>query len=207
MKAELEKKLVEKYYDFFKHLDQNGTPMMDPNDTLQEAFDKFDKQESIVVPMQFGFECGDGWYWLLDHLMGTIKWHIEQENNNRDRQPRIKWLDSLSWKLRIRTNAKQKLLKSIGEWIWKKQPRGVPHIFIQVDQIKEKFGGLRFYYSGGDDDIDGMVSLAESMSYTICEACGTTENVGSTAGWIYTVCEPCFKKNERAKNLKWKKHE
>jgi len=204
MKAELQKKLTEKYYIFFKYLEEYNTPMMDPNDTLNDAFAKLEKQESMVVPMQFGFECGDGWYWLLDHLMGSIKWHLEQENNNRDRAPKYKWLDKLSWILRIRTSRKRILLRKLGEFIWDKQPRGVSHISLNVTQIKEKFGGLCFYYNGGDDTIHGMVSLAESMSYDICETCGTTENVGSTSGWIYTCCWNCLEKNERATNLKWK---
>ena len=41
-----------------------------------------------------------------------------------------------------------------------------------ADQVKEKFGTLRFYYTGGDDRIDGMVRMAESMSAVTCETCG-----------------------------------
>jgi len=204
MKAKLQKKLSEKYYDFFSYLDQNNTPMIDPSKTIGESVSKLVEQKKMVLPMQFGFECGDGWYWLLDHLMSSIKWHIEQDNNQRDREPKIKWLDKLSWKLRLRTSQKRKLLRWIGEKIYDKQPRGVPHMTFRVDQIKEKFGGLRFYYSGGDDYIDGMVSMAESMSYTICESCGTTENVGNTKGWIYTCCKSCYDKNDRATHLVWK---
>ena len=59
---------------------------------------------------------------------------------------------------------------------------------VTVDQVKEKFGTLRFYYTGGDDYIDGLVSMAESMSSVICEVCG---NSGSTLGrgWLTTLCE------------------
>ena len=39
-------------------------------------------------------------------------------------------------------------------------------------QIKEKFGGLRAYASGGNDRIDGAIAMAESMSYSICEFTG-----------------------------------
>jgi hypothetical protein len=39
-------------------------------------------------------------------------------------------------------------------------------------QIKEKFGGLRAYVFGGNDRIDGAISMAESMSYSICEYTG-----------------------------------
>ena len=59
---------------------------------------------------------------------------------------------------------------------------------VTVDQVKEKFGTLRFYYTGGDDYIDGLVSMAESMSGITCEQCG---NPGSTLGrgWLTTLCE------------------
>ena len=40
---------------------------------------------------------------------------------------------------------------------------------VVAEQVKEKFGGLRFYYRGGDGDqyIRGMISLAEVLSERI----------------------------------------
>ena len=59
---------------------------------------------------------------------------------------------------------------------------------VVVAQIKEKFGGLRFYYDGGDEKIEGMVRIAESWASRSCETCG---NVGKsrTGGWIRTLCD------------------
>ena len=59
---------------------------------------------------------------------------------------------------------------------------------VTVNQIKEKFGGLRFYYSGGDDAIDGMVSMAESWAAHSCETCGSPGKSRS-GGWIKTLCD------------------
>jgi len=61
---------------------------------------------------------------------------------------------------------------------------------VTLDQVKEKFGTLRFYYTGGDDYVRGLVSMAESMSAVTCESCG---NPGKQTGggWIRTICEPC----------------
>jgi len=58
-------------------------------------------------------------------------------------------------------------------------------------QVKEKFSGLRFYYSGGDEKIAGMMSFAEDLSYSICEECGKMdEEVGrNKKGWIQTRCK------------------
>jgi len=203
MKTELQKKLLEKYPQFFTHLENKKICIGEKTDIEEVA--ELLHQKEIVVPMQFGFECGDGWYMLLDELMGEIQNHIENENRNRKNEFNHKFLRKLSYWLRIRTSAKQKRLRVLGEWIYKNAPKGKhPPISIHIDQIKEKFGGLRFYFSGGDEEINGMVSLAESLSYRICEACGTTKNVGQTGGWIYTVCWDCLQKNPRAKDLKWK---
>lgn len=59
---------------------------------------------------------------------------------------------------------------------------------VEVQQIKEKFGGLRFYYSGGDDTISGMVRMAESFADTLCEECGGLGKRRS-GGWVRTLCD------------------
>ena len=59
---------------------------------------------------------------------------------------------------------------------------------VIAKQIKEKFGGLRFYYEGGDEYINGLSSMAEQMSYRICEECGANGRVRN-GGWIRTLCD------------------
>lgn len=63
---------------------------------------------------------------------------------------------------------------------------GCPDVI--VEQIKEKFGGLRFYYQGGDDTVDGMVRMAESWASCVCEECGLPGRSRS-GGWIKTLCD------------------
>jgi hypothetical protein len=58
---------------------------------------------------------------------------------------------------------------------------------VVVTQIKEKFGGLRFYYDGGDEKIQGMVLMAESWADKSCEICGAPGTSGGR-GWIKTLC-------------------
>ena len=58
---------------------------------------------------------------------------------------------------------------------------------VTVNQIKEKFGGLRFYYSGGDDAVAGMVRMAEAWADKACETCGSPGTSGGR-GWIKTLC-------------------
>ncbi|NBX82084.1 hypothetical protein EBQ90_03230 [bacterium] len=61
---------------------------------------------------------------------------------------------------------------------------------IVFTQIKEKYGGLRLYYFGGDDRIAGACRMAEEMSYKTCEVCGCP-GAPSKGGWIMTRCESC----------------
>ena len=63
-------------------------------------------------------------------------------------------------------------------------------IQVVVSQVKEKFGTLRFYYSGGDEYISGLVSMAESMSGKICETSGEKATI-QTKGWIKNICHSC----------------
>lgn len=58
-------------------------------------------------------------------------------------------------------------------------------------QVKEKFGGLRFYVAGGSQEISNRIDAAERESYKTCETCGSTESVTSTGSWITTLCEGC----------------
>lgn len=63
---------------------------------------------------------------------------------------------------------------------------------VEVSQVKEKFGGLRFYIYGGSDEVDELIDKAERESYKICEKCGTRENVTTEGnGWILTLCKTC----------------
>lgn len=59
---------------------------------------------------------------------------------------------------------------------------------VVASQVKEKFGGLRFYYDGGDDYVDGMVRMAESWAVNTCEICGKPGKLRG-GGWLYTACD------------------
>ena len=82
----------------------------------------------------------------------------------------------------------ERLSSSIQQHIeWKNKDSEVcPQVI--VEQIKEKFGGLRFYYQGGDEYISGLVSMAESWAGIACEDCG---GIGKRrgGGWVRTLCD------------------
>lgn len=96
----------------------------------------------------------------------------------------------------------ENLMSTIYQYC-KNNDKKIPDIL----QIKEKFGGLRFYIQGGNELIDGMIWYAEHLSYHICEKCGSTTQVGQTQkGWIYTICKDCYEKSEKYQRLEWKEN-
>lgn len=68
----------------------------------------------------------------------------------------------------------------------------------QISQVKEKFGGLRFYYSWGGGEGSGWndtinaVNAAETESMQTCEACGQPGEQRTPKGWwVHTLCDSC----------------
>ena len=60
----------------------------------------------------------------------------------------------------------------------------------RILQIKEKFGGLRFYVEAASDEVYARIEQAEQDSYHVCEECGQRGMIRS-GGWIKTLCDEC----------------
>jgi hypothetical protein len=134
MKQELDNQLCEKYPKIFA---DRHKPMTE-------------------TCMCWGFECGDGWYNILDQLCNNIQHYIDWKNRKEEIVPQV-----------------------------------------VAEQVKEKFGTLRFYYRGGDDYIEGMVRMADSMSSILCEECGDTGKQ-RYGGWIRTLCDEHYNQKDRS---------
>jgi hypothetical protein len=65
--------------------------------------------------------------------------------------------------------------------------RDNPNYFIA--QIKEKFGGLRYYIGGEETDVGALISEAEALSYQTCEECGRPGILREDLSWITTLCD------------------
>ena len=125
MRKELDEALCAKYPEIFK--DRHG-----------------DMRETAMC---WGFDCGDGWYNIIDTLCATIQ---NREYNNK------------------RNN--------------------IQFAPVVATQVKEKYGTLRFYYTGGDDYIEGAVAMAEYLSEVTCEICGSPGKIRDR-GWTRTLCD------------------
>ena len=60
----------------------------------------------------------------------------------------------------------------------------------QIHQVKEKFGGLRFYIGAGSAAIFDRINEAEIKSRTVCETCGQPGKIRGTS-WLYCSCDRC----------------
>ena len=72
---------------------------------------------------------------------------------------------------------------------WDKTEREQFH----VAQIKEKWGGLRFYVSHGSKKLYEIIDKYEQMSKFICIDCGAPATKMSTR-WISPYCDECAAK-------------
>ena len=63
----------------------------------------------------------------------------------------------------------------------------ITDIIIVIDQVKEKYGGLRIYTSTMYEEFDKFVIELETESYKICETCGEAGELRG-AGWYKTLC-------------------
>lgn len=146
--------------------------------------------------MCWGFDIGDGWFNIIDCLCASIQNYIDFQAKERKFQLERQEIKDKGYPAVVKMlqgtkvmalhpdyeNAKKIMIDDIV----------IPEEVNQVVavQVKEKLGTLRFYYEGGNDIIDGMVTLAESMSGFTCEECAAPAETHGQ-GWFTTICVPC----------------
>lgn len=140
-----------------------------------------DRHENMqVTAMCRGFDHGDGWYNILDVLCGLLTSDYRQAQSRyesiKDKVDQPRWEGSKD----IITQEKIDEAKVKLDEETLKVPVAV--------QVKEKFGGLRFYAQAATDKHYQYISFAESMSYRTCEECGAPGKT-YTDGWHMTLCD------------------
>jgi hypothetical protein len=157
MRRELDEKLCEKYPLIFKN---RNAPMTE-------------------TAMCWGFECGDGWYNIIDVLCGLLCADYNSAKNRYDYLVEA-GVGGVWYGTKLVTQADIDVAKVRMDDEATKVP--------VASQIKEKFGGLRFYVERATEEHYNYISFAESMSYRICEECGAPGKL-HTDGWHRTLCE------------------
>ena len=164
MREELDKQLCAKYPQIFKN--RFGSP----KETL----------------MCFGFECGDGWYNIIDILCGKL---TSEYRSAKGQYEYIK--DKLGQPTYGFKPDGDPVGKIITQELIDERKAKMDEEALKVPvavQIKEKFGGLRFYVHAATDKHYNYISFAESMSYRTCEECGAPGKT-YTDGWHKTLCD------------------
>jgi hypothetical protein len=139
-----------------------------------------DRNENMQhTAMCWGFSHGDGWYNIIDVLCGLLTSDYRQAKSRYDNLMETGVGNVLYGTKTVTQEAIDEAKAKLDE-----ETAKVP----VASQVKEKFGGLRFYVNGATDKHWNYISVAESMSYRTCEECG---NPGKTYtdGWHRTLCD------------------
>jgi hypothetical protein len=165
-------------------------------------YEEFEKHMAEKYPRYFGegkryggFAIGEGWYPIIESLIGNIDHYTKHRRSMRARDLRKQRAKNKGMEAMVAFMAGKKG-REPSEWDIQRAEETMendiditPKLnWIEIQQIKEKFGGLRFYYNGGDDHIRGMESMAESWANRSCETCGN-KGERRAGGWMRTLCD------------------
>lgn len=145
MKLELEQQLVSMYPKMFS--DYEG----DPKDNC----------------MAFGFECGDGWFTLLEALCHSV-------------QSQCDFMNRMFPQLCL-----QGVVTQVKEKYGSLRFYLVVHYAENLeDHDMEKVRKTLSF-------VDGMVSMAEAMSERFCGECGSTFRLDRNQPFPHSICDAC----------------
>jgi hypothetical protein len=169
--------------------------------------DLFYKKEDGSPTCPCGASVPDGWRGIVFELCGAINYHIKHTSTSKLRLLSKKYY---LWKyLQVAADslhhfiikkACKRLNNATFNRPWFKLERvlcqraGKYTVYdkvhppeVKIDQIKEKFGELRFYYSGGDARVAGMVSFAEYLCRQTCDVSGEKGEMHIRGHWFRTL--------------------
>jgi hypothetical protein len=150
-----------------------------------------------TTAMCWGLECGDGWYNLIDVLCGLLT------SEYRGAKSRYEYLieagvGGVLYGTKTVTQEDIDHAKSRLDEETLKVPVAV--------QVKEKYGGLRFYVQAATDKHHQYINFAESMSYRTCEECGAPGKT-YTDGWHMTLCDIHAAMNGKEEEYEYEENE
>jgi hypothetical protein len=185
---DFEKYVMEKYPSLFEK-DENGNP----------------------IPAGCGIWCPEGWEGIVDDLCGAINQYTTKTYRSKmvikNRLFYFIWripynvlsaIHKFIYRRIINKPSFNKLVNKLEHYLIKKSGKHISYekVYcrpVTIDQIKEKFGGLRFYYTGGDKEVAGMVALAEFIASNSCELTGKKGKLCSRNGWLKTLSPEVIK--------------
>jgi hypothetical protein len=129
--------------------------------------------------MCWGFSHGDGWYNIIDTLCGLLYSKYNQAKERYEYRAEV-GVGGVLYGTKTVTQEDIDEAKAKMEEEAEKVPVAA--------QVKEKFGGLRFYVDHATDEHYNYINFAESMSYRTCETCGAPGTY-YPFGWHHVACD------------------
>ncbi len=167
--------------------------------TEAEKYDAFIKRLEEIYPRAMrnvycGVSINEGWYHIVSLLLNQMHNHVTAKRRRRASDLMLnraikKGYDATLKQLAGDREPNEYTIERAREYVAHGPYEPEPYVrHIEVHQIKEKFGGLRFYYEGGDDYCSGLETMAEIWANRTCETCGETGRQRQ-GGWIRTLCD------------------
>lgn len=177
---------------------------------LYEKYPKIFAQKDLPMTqtcMCWGISCGDGWYNIIDTLCSHLQCLVDDPHEqiemyqryiNEEAATNHSQKEMEGGHIPTSTEKIKTYQKYIEDWKNKIIPQ------LEAVQVKEKYGGLRFYLNGYpvqpeiDSKVTAYINFAESISCITCEYCGAP---GKQHGnhWIVTLCDDCITQYEKDK--------
>ena len=157
-----------------------------------------DRHENMQhTAMCWGICTGNGWYNIIDTLCGML---TSEYRGAKSRYEHLLETGVGGILYGTKTVTQEELDKAKAKL--DEETLKVP---VAV-QVKEKFGGLRFYVQAATDKHYNYISFAESMSYRTCEECGASGKT-YTDGWHRTLCDIHAAMNGREEEYEYEENE
>jgi hypothetical protein len=151
---------------------------------MNDLQEKLAKRWPDLFQKSCDFECsiGDGWYDIIDVLCGFISHRVESAKRRLNyalEHPEAKFNEPI-------VDLEKEVADAIEE-------------LPAIQQVKEKFGTLRFYVSSSTLEVSNYIEFAEAMSSRTCEVCGNP-GFSRTGRWIKVLCNKHSKEQDGSEN-------
>ena len=160
--------------------------------------------------MCWGFECDDGWFDIIWDLSSKLEPLIQKFIDDNpaapcggcgcDMKKHYGWKYKPSKCLAIHTDPDSEEEPPNNYFACFCEEYRSPH--PRASQVKEKYGGLRFYMTCGTEEIYDLIDEAGEVSYKTCEHCGDPGEERRLS-WIKTLCDTCHKNWSEIRRKKW----
>lgn len=138
--------------------------------------------------MCWGFDCGPGWFNIIWQLSLAIEDELGYSWFHKHwfllKKDLAYWWNDFIYKLSpplTSTVLTRRAQLGLKRFVW------FPYTGFAVQQVKEKWGGLRFYCPG-PERIDHLIDLAERAADHTCERCGEFGKLREGGYWK-TLCD------------------